>query len=152
MRLPRPHIPISVRVQVAERQMHERGLTDWSPGMPTGFHSKTALLDYYLRRLFGDGTFELHHRPALVNRERYRRGGKTFYKPDANDPNHLVYLLDDEHDIETRVRGVGAQLSDLGQARKRKRAARKLDKKRRISKIPARVNPWPKGRKLRSRR
>lgn len=115
--------------------------------------SAKVRIKYLIEDLFGGGVeVELHHRPALVNREKYKRNGKMFYRPDANDPGHLFYLVEEEHDIETRVRGLGAQLSDLGQARKRKRMARNRDKKRRRAKIASRINPWPKSRKLRSRR
>jgi hypothetical protein len=66
------------------------------------------------------------------------------YVPPANDPAFLVYLSKDEHDIETRVRGLGAQRSDLGQRRYNKKVAknRAKDKKR-----PGR---WPR-RQLRSK-
>jgi hypothetical protein len=89
---------------------------------------------------------ELHHRPALLNRE---RDGND-YIPRANDPDYLVYLPKDDHDIETRVRGQRGQHSDLGLARKRKRKERKS--KRRKTKWSSRplrsANRWPK-KKLR---
>jgi len=92
--------------------------------------------------------YELHHDPALCNRRSYKRMVKgklrTFYDPPANDPEHLVYLAEDDHDIRTRVRGVGAQRSDLGQRRYLKRVARN-----RASKTAAKVRrpkvkrAWP---------
>lgn len=104
--------------------------------------SAKVRVQYLIEDLFGGGTkVELHHRPGLLNRRRKPNGD---YDPPANDPNYLIYLLEDEHDIETRVRGIGAQLSDLGQARKRKRMERNRDKKRRKAKIPQRARPWPK--------
>ena len=129
---------------VAERQMRERG---WNLSEPTHDGvSDSAYLAAILSLLFGDKKFELHHRPSLVNRRRYIRNGKTFYDPPANSAEHLFYLLDDDHDIETRVRGVGAQLSDLGIARKRKRAERKKNRpKRSWPSRPLRsANRWPK--------
>jgi hypothetical protein len=59
----------------------------------------------------------------------------------------LVYLPEDDHDIETRVRGQHGQYSDLALARKRKRAERKRTKPKRRWQS----RPWPKGRKLRGK-
>lgn len=106
---------------VAERQARELGLVAPSRQGLTDSRYLNVLLSF----LFGGRKIELHHRPALVNRRRYIRNGKTLYDPPANSTEHLFYLLDDEHDIETRIRGQGAQLSDLAIARKRKRKARK---------------------------
>lgn len=146
MRLARPYIPLSVRVAVAERQSIAAG---------KGRLGSSVLykrLAYALELLFGGQKAELHHRPSLVNRRRYVRNGKTFYDPPANDPDHLIYLRagrGEDHDVETRVRGVGAQLSDLAQVRKRKRKERKAKRVRR--RWPSR--PFPKAsRKLRSRK
>lgn len=126
MKLYRPYVPLAVRVLVAERQLGKIGWcpTDQTCALPLGERLFTNL-----RALFGDAKSELHHRPALCNRRRYVRNGKVFYDPPANDPAHLVYLADDEHDIETRVRGVGAQRSDLGQARYNKKVARNREKR-----------------------
>ena len=154
-RLLRPYIPLAVRVQVARRQcvaaksfINVFGVaTDiepvWAFALP---HRDT--LNRLLVILFGEKKPELHHRPALVNRHRKRNGD---YDPPANDPNYLVYLVDDDHDVETRIRGLHGQHSDLGLARKNKRIARNRDPKRRKAKIAQRKHPWPKGRKLRNR-
>jgi hypothetical protein len=113
--------------------------------------------------MFGDAKAELHHRPALVNRTRvWYESGEFGYWPEANNPDHLVYLPADEHDIETRVRGQHGQHSDLALARKRKRAEKKANKqrikavgyflawKRRQQRKAKRLKThWPK-RKLRS--
>ena len=92
---------------------------------------------------------ELHHRPAIVNRHRKPNGR---YVPDANDPEFLVYLPKDEHDIETRVRGLHGQHSDLGLARKRKRAERKQNQPK--HQWPSRPlqgrSTWPKRKFARS--
>jgi hypothetical protein len=79
-----------------------------------------------LFELFGLVKVELHHRPALMNR--LQVDGKYF--PDAADPDYLVYLPVDKHDIETRVRGLHGQHSDLAIARKRKRIERKTKRPR----------------------
>jgi hypothetical protein len=149
MKLPRPYIPISVRLFVAERQFLECGITDlhslyswryyWRP-----VKGNTEKLEALLTALFGKAKVELHHRPALLNRERTKKGG---YIPDANDPDYLVYLPVDDHDIETRVRGQHGQHSDLGLARKNKRKAKKLKAKKR--KWPSR--PFPSARDTRWR-
>ena len=142
MRLPRPYIPIATRLIVAERQIEQ--LT----GVGNACRrfdplSQTKLLELLLGALFGDKKVELHHRPALVNRRRKRNGD---YDPPANDPNYLVYLPEDEHDIETRVRGLHGQHSDLAIVRKRKRKERKTKRpKRKWASRPLRsANRWPK--------
>lgn len=148
-RLERPYIPLSVRVQVAARQLRERWLagdklagsvlyglslsTDRDAGDPTMSDSKR--LRALLGALFADRPCALDHDPALVNRRRVRRRVKgkmvTAYSPDANDPRYLVYRESgpvgggSEHDIKTRVRGDHGQLSDLGLARKEKRRRRR---------------------------
>jgi hypothetical protein len=140
MRLSRPYIPLAVRVEVAERQCRECGLhpqidvrilkTD-----TLGARLKRALLALSAMAWCQRQRLELHHRPALVNRRRKRNGE---YDPPANDPFYLVYLPKKDHDIETRVRGVGAQRSDLSQRRYLKKVARNRDTKRRKYKWPKR--------------
>ena len=149
MRLPRPHIPLSVREQVIDRQMRDAGIAE--PKF-TKYHGSTATrIAVKITALFGENKVELHHRPALVNRLR-KRSGK--YLPDANDPNFLVYLPAYEHDIETRVRGQHGQYSDLALVRKRKRKERKAKrpKTKWASRALRSANRWLKGRKLRSKK
>lgn len=145
-RLPRPYIPLSVRVQVAERQCRESG---WIfPALEK--QGKSKWLREMLGVLFGEQKAELHHRPALVNRRKVMRGDKIAdYEPPANDPEHLVYLVESDHDVETRVRGQHGAHSDLGLNRKNKRIAKNRDPNRRKAKIPQRRDPWGKGRKMR---
>lgn len=114
------------------REIGERGLLVLAE-LP---QSKASLrLKRLLGVLFGELPVELHHRPALVNRVFLRveknRGPIIGYMPDANDPDYLVYLPADEHDIETRVRGQHGQHSDLALARKRKRKERKAKRPKR---------------------
>lgn len=124
MKVARKYIPLSVRVQVAERQLCELG--DWGKInvalAETSCRSLKLRLEGALAHLFPGQHTELHHRPALVNR-RWNKRTKD-YEPRANDPDFLVYLAEDDHDIETRVRGQGAQRSDLGQRRYLKRVAK----------------------------
>ena len=146
-RLPRPYIPLSIRVEVIRRQLVDAGLVQTVP-IP---QNRGAWIEKKLRRLFGDRKVELHHRPALVNRVRKPNGD---YDPAANNPDFLVYLPEDEHDIETRVRGQHGQHSDLALARKRKRKERKAQRpKRKWGSPPLRsASRWPKGRKIENRR
>jgi hypothetical protein len=126
VRLHRPYIPWTVRRQVILRQLRERG------GLECFFGDTPdrRLVEFCLMVLFGSGVkTELQHRPALCNRVQKIRNGKTIYKPDANDPDYLVYLRKEDHDIETRVRGIGAQRSDLGQRRYLKRVAKSRKKR-----------------------
>jgi hypothetical protein len=146
-RLKRPHIPLAVRVIVAERQLdaatsfpHENGERNASVFRTfvdrDGWKKRNPLseqLDMLLRLLFGEQKVNLDHDPALVNRPFNKRTGK--YTPDANDPEHLIYRTKAEHDIKTRIRGDGAQHSDLGLARKLKRIAKNRDPKQRKTKI-----------------
>lgn len=157
----RRYIPLKIRVLVVERQIAEKvGLQEWERMALAVFNTSSfkARLADGLKMLFGDKAVELHHRPALVNRPLNRR--KTDTVPPANSPDHMVYLLkDEEHRIETYVRGVGAQRSDVSQRRYLKRVEKNRQKKKRSAqkwpsaKIPKRVEPWGSGsRKLRWRR
>lgn len=156
-RLDRPYIPLAVRVLVAERQLANKvGLVEWERIALSVFGppSLKARLDDVLKMLFPNQRAELHHRPALVNRQ--RRNGK--YIPDANDPAHLIYLAEDDHDIETRVRGQNGQFSDLALRRREKRRQRKRVTTKKIMAKRARSfqkgikrkwpsRPFPKGRR-----
>lgn len=121
MKLFRPYIPVKVRLAVAERQFATLFGAPANPHPGVAGGKRLAAL---LGALFGATPYQLHHRPALCNRRRSARRGKVVYDPPANDPDHLVYLAKDVHGIETRVRGVGAARSDLGQLRYNKRVAR----------------------------
>ena len=145
MRLERPHIPIRIRIKVAERQVAARSPQD--PLQRNGASGQDWLAAL-LFILFGweSQNAELHHRPALLNRtRRILLSGKVVYDPPANDPDHLVYLLAHDHDIETRIHGLHGQYSDLALARKRKRAERKATRPK--TKWPSRslrsANRWP---------
>jgi hypothetical protein len=114
----------------------------------------------------------LDHDPALCNREQrvYWRGDDVqgmnrivLYTPAANDPEHLIYRSHADHDIKTRVRGDGAQHSDLAlrriaKRRERKEARGKLSTNRlakpakRRNKKPWPNRPMPKGRGFPKRR
>ena len=143
MKLYRPYTPWSVRREVIARQMREAGKEPSFAAKYTG--SDQRAVRFMLEELFGGGIpVELHHDPALVNRQWDAR--KKDYVPRANDPAHLVYLVKDDHEIRTRVRGAHGQHSDLALARKRKRVGRKKNKRK--IRWPKRklqsANRWPK--------
>lgn len=155
MRLPRPYIPQHIRILVAERQgLANFGPTTWSTILSNApVKPLEERLHWLLALLFHDAwNAELHHRPALCNRPYNKR--RKDYEPPANDPEHLVYLAIDDHDIETRVRGVGAQRSDLAVRRYNKRVARNRAKreKRKRAHRPIRTSRWPTGRKIANRK
>lgn len=139
-RLPRPYIPIEVRLQVIERQITEAGKAT----IVFDSQTKKQQLDALIRFMFGDAKVELHHRPALCNRPRNAAG--TDYNPPANSAEHLVYLREDDHDIETRVRGLGALRSDLSQARYLKKVARNRSPNPKCS-SPIRSRGFAKGKR-----
>ena len=129
-KLPRPYIPLEVRLQVAERQL---GHTWEIPGQ-----SRTERLRLMLLKLFDANPCHLDHDPALQNREKIWRDGKIVgYNPPANDPAHLIYRGTHAHVIKTLVRGDGAQYSDAALARKNKRIERNR-KGRPVQKIKSR--------------
>lgn len=160
-RLQRPYIPVAVRAQVAARQAIAAGFAPDTVGLLQRTLGPGRFVAVMLGRLFPVRCAELHHRPALVNRPRHERkvGGKVkvYYTPPANDPDHLFYLAEDTHDVETRVRGLHGQHSDLGLVRKAKAIARNRDPKRRRVQIRSRGfhkggphRGWPK-RKMRGK-
>jgi|SRR5215831_166257 len=136
MRLTRPYIPLGVKLEVAARQLLERGLTSHLVTMAVSSWGHDRKLTWMLRQLFGDEPVHLDHDPPLWQRERKPDGT---YEPDANDPKYLIWRTKEEHRLKTYVRGDGAQLSDAGQRRK---MLRRLRPKRRYN--------WP-SRKLVSR-
>lgn len=151
---PRPYIPLSVRIVVADRAHEKRfGNTHWlfpAWRMTNGRYSKQCLTGI-LTDTFGEAPVELHHRPALINRPFNPRTGR--YTPDANDPDYLVYLPKDEHRIETLVRGVGAQRSDMSQRRYNKRVARNRARgaSKSLPRLRSAKRKWPK-RPMQTRR
>jgi hypothetical protein len=116
MKLPRPYIPLDVRLQVAERQL---GRT-WSINGQT----RTEKLRLMLKQLFGDDPVHLDHDPALENRQKLYDGTThVAYSPPANDPEFLIYRNAQDHKTKTFIRGDGAQRSDVSQRRYLNRVA-----------------------------
>lgn len=170
-RLPRPPIPLPVKVEVALTQLGEKNI-----GLQIARAKRQrrlrAFLNILLERLathFGCTVADLHldHDPALVNREKsvlindrrcrvvvVPKGATVIrYYPDANDPEHLRYRpkpadAEHSHDVKTRIRGDHGQHSDLAMARKNKNIARNRDRTRRRATIKS-ANRWPpKGSRL----
>lgn len=117
-RLRRPYIPLSVRVEVAERQLREQMEEPHPRGREAGTYwmfyansmpylALSKRLDYLLKYLFGDQPYQLDHDPALSLR-RYSAGHDRYY-PDANDPNYLLYRAKDRHLQKTTGRQPGAE-------------------------------------------
>ncbi len=141
MRLVRPHIPLSVRCEVALRQL---GRQHEAIEIVDAHHGQMReLLDHLLFELscwLGCYATELHldHNPALGLRKFNKRTQK--YTPDANSPDHLVYRTKEDHDRKTRMRGDHGQYSDLTmmkrERRRKKKAAGKLKPKRKIQSRP----------------
>ncbi len=142
MRLPRPHVPIAVKIAVAKRQLAARGtvalfaapgpLQDAKP-----LSGKRQLVSM-LWTLLGDPPWHLDHDPPLMQRVRTKDGG---YRPGANNEDYLVWRTAEDHRLKTYIRGDGAQLSDAGKRRKEIRRKRKATRPK---------WKWP-ARKLQSR-
>lgn len=146
MKRPRPYIPLSVRVEVAERDCVKG---PWFPLYCSAVEVGGMTLGRRLVILLGHlpkGS-ELDHDPALILREFDAATGK--YTPDANDPAYLVYRDPDEHQQKTTGRRPGAERtittkgSDIGLKAKFARLEART-KSRPKAKIPSRKNPWPK--------
>ncbi len=143
MKLPRPYIPLSVRIEVAKRQILQ--LADNGrpiKAFPLSTYAlkliakgglagiQRAQLNWCLGILFGKAKAHLDHDPPLCLRE-YNPKTKQ-YVPDANDPNYLRYVNAESHRIKTYIRGEGARRSDMGQRRYLKRVHAKRTPKPRF--------------------
>lgn len=156
----RPHIPLSVRVIVAARQLRAHGdkfsrsvlyglsLSEPKnfPGDPTlSFARKLACLLSALAICLGCDVKDLRldHDPALGARPQRRRGlgRKTYYIPDANDPDHLFYRPHGpehagSHLIKTNVRGDHGQHPDRVLIKKERKRSRKRETPAKASRFP----------------
>lgn len=159
-RLFRPHIPLSIKVQVAFRQL--LGFTDPFPMSRRDGETLAAMLARLLVELARHlgcevSDLRLDHDPPLAARPKERRGlgRKTHYVPDANDPDHLFYRphgpeFEGSHLIKTLVRGDHGQHPDRVLIKKQRRIERG-PKPKRGPKIRSRgfekrsgKTPWPK--------
>lgn len=169
-RLLRPAIPLEVKCRVVLRQLGELFIDDvieqhrahpkdaWIKAVSVA--SKAIARSHgrlladripKLAELLGcDASgLRLDHNPALGVREKIinRAGVHIGYRPDANDPEFLIYRSAHGHHIKTNVRGDGAQFSDTTLMKRERRRKRKAaGTKRRSRPIAKRKNPWgPKG-------
>jgi hypothetical protein len=144
-RLYRPHVPLQVRCLVAARQLR------WvDPELLMRMHRKRyrhLLADLMADLAKGFGCevkdLRLDHDPPLALRVQERRGlgRKTYYTPDANDPEHLVYRphgaqFDGSHDVKTRIRGEHGQFSDVVLIKRQRRRERQpTERQRRFAEL-----------------
>src|SRR5262249_34893261 len=126
VKLHRPYIPLSVRIEVATRQMYLAKMAILAR-KHLSLRGKRRQLRAMLYALFGDNKVHLDHDPQLMARQRFLESdGQLYgYIPTANDPDYLVYRTAEDHKTKTFVRGDGAQRSDMGQRRYLKRVARR---------------------------
>jgi hypothetical protein len=125
--LPRPYIPLDVRCAVADRQFAL---------FPPPRTKKE--LDIVLRLMFGNVPVHLDHEPALALRKRTNTGR---YIPPANDPNHLIYRVEEEHRTKTLHRGDHGQFSDIALIRRQKKRKLKSQPNKPAWKWPKRNLP-----------
>lgn len=155
-RLYRPHIPLRVRVSVASRQLSDLGRHDMVLCVEKSTEACGARLEVLLAYLAGAigcprDQLRLDHDPPLAARPKERRGlgKKTYYVPDANDPDHLFYRphgpeFDGSHLIKTNVRGDHGQHPDRVLIKKQKRLERGPRPKRQPGfKTKAPKTKWP---------
>lgn len=128
-RLLRPAIPVETKCRVALHQLGEM----W-PDAVIDAHRRNlgrllrGLLDR-LGPLLGCEAAGLHldHNPALAVRKKVmRKGVHVGYRPDANDPEHLIYREKHAHHIKTQVRGDGAQFPDRVLIKRERRREKRL--------------------------
>lgn len=146
---PRPSIPASVKVAVAIRQLNALSNGKVPERNDEPFPQYLSRLLHSLSQYFScdPSSLELHHRPALINRPFNPRTNR--YKPEANDPDHLIYLEENTHRIETLVRGVGAMRSDISERQHQRRMDENRGKRKRKPKAKIASRPFQNGRKFR---
>lgn len=117
-RIYRPHIPLSVRVQVATRDLARLNPYAWVSPDQADCHRLAKLL-WALAEVIGCTVKDLRldHDPPLAARPRRGVGKKTRYTPAANEPTCLNYRphgpqFEGSHLIKTNTRGDGAQYPD----------------------------------------
>ena len=153
MKLYRPAIPLEVKCRVVLRQLGglfpEETLQAAKKDRCLGRVLNVWLSEF--AQIIGCEVSELRldHDPPLALRPQEPRGlgRKTYYTPDANDPEHLFYRPHGaqhagSHHVKTFVRGDGAQFSDIALIKRQRRRERPAKRK---AKIPSR--PFQKRKK-----
>lgn len=158
MRIPRPHIPLSVRVAVAERQLWEMARKSWwieylaHDDRPAGVKLKECIEK--LSEILGD-VLQLDHDPALILRQYKvdrRKPKAAWFTPNANDPDHLIYRVIGDHGQKTTGRKPGATktITTKGSDVWLKTKFARLERKQKIntSDIPETTKSWFKKAKV----
>lgn len=152
---PRPYIPISVRIRVAQRQLlaHEVDIFQHSRAQDERLETMLRRLLALLAEKLGCTPKDLRLDHTLALRLRgYNPRKKDIaarYTPNANDPDYMAYIPNTDHHHKTNRRN-GAQFCDTVLIkRERKREKRALGMVKRKTLIPSR--PFPKGRPFQSR-
>jgi hypothetical protein len=140
-RLPRPHIPLAVRVEVAARQVRERLKTpieiECGPSLKRRLYALLSLL-------FNGDQAHLDHDPPLGARDKIMRDGEIVgYRPDANDPRCLIYRTKVAHQIKTNVRGEHGQHPDRVLIKKQRRRERPPSKRHKAKIAQPKNFKWP---------
>lgn len=173
-KLYRPTIPVEIKCRVVLRQLGEMWIDKVidanRPKRDAGYMvGVVGLPGRSLGRLLSDkldalaellgcqvSDLRLDHDPPLGARPQERRGlgKKTYYIPDANDPEHLFYRphgpqFAGSHLIKTNVRGDRGQHPDRVLIKKQRRRERD-PKPKRGPQIRSKKSTWPKGRKIQS--
>jgi hypothetical protein len=140
MKRPRPYIPLYIRTVVSEKLVRSLGGLPLSGGRQSfNYRIRFNLnLAARIKGLTDDSTWHLDHDRPLAARDFNERTGK--YTPDANDPEHLFYITDEEHRVKTLLRGARGQYSDIALIKRERRRNRPAKPKRKIP--PSR--PFPK--------
>lgn len=138
-RLYRPSIPLEIKCRIVLRQLGEMFIDDvlaaHDRGLGKLLSEKLAEFAETIKCEVSD--LRLDHDPPLAARPQFRRGlgKKTYYQPDANDPEHLFYRphgaqFSGSHDVKTRIRGDHGQYPDIVLIkRERRRQKAKMSKK-----------------------
>lgn len=134
-RLYRPPIPLKVKCLTALRQLGGRELPELVIARWRASSTLAQLLEVLragLAKKFSCAVKDLRldHDPALGLRRRRGEGKRTIYDPPANDPDHMNYRphgaeFAGSHDVKTRIRGDGAQFSDVALMKRERRRAKK---------------------------
>lgn len=162
-RLPRPTIPLAVKLTVAYRQLGYSGemfdglIESAKQRRRFGAALADALIAISEKLKCPREELHLDHDPALENREKIIRDGEIVgYIPDANDPDYLIYRpfsgqYEGSHYIKTHVRGSNGQYSDTTLAKRERRRQKKALGKKRKKAWPSRKlvsrSQWPKRKK-----
>lgn len=153
MKLPRPYVPLKVRILVARRQVLQLPDNPFSQSMKSiiaavpieNINYTKYTLQLLLASLGMLHDAQLDHDPPLMLRQKlYHNGTHVAYSPPANDPEFLIYRNASDHKIKTLIRGNGAQRSDFAQRRYLKR----LEKNRRPTKKKFKPRPAKQIRRI----